>query len=177
MKIKAKIYSMAVLKNKRAVAFQLHDDKLLDELSKLAENGDLWLTVQREGKSKNINAYMWKLCRLISEHPDVEASDMEVYQDAILNAGCNNWFDGSIPKEQFKDFERTITYDHDGWKVAHYAESKEGMVWYRVYYGSSAFTREQMNKLVDYVVREAESYDIPTLESEKIERMLSEWRN
>jgi hypothetical protein len=38
---------------------------------------------------------MWKLCRLISEK--TELSDVEVYQDAIINAGCNNWFDGQVP--------------------------------------------------------------------------------
>ena len=103
-------------------------------------------------------------------------SDVEVYQDAILNAGCNNWFDGEVRKEDFKKFCDSFTDGHVGWFVGHYADTKDGKIQYRAYYGSSVFDSSQMNRLVDYVVAEAESYNIPTLESEKIERMLKQWR-
>lgn len=173
MKLKTKIRRIGIAK--QCIVIQPYDIGILDDVKSASDRDDLWVTIQPEGKSKNINAYMWKLCRLISEKTGV--SDLEVYQDAVVNANCNNWFDGQVHKDQFEDFVRTITYDHDGWKVAHYTESKSGMIWYRCYYGSSAFTKDQMNKLVDYIVREAESYNIPTLESEKIERLLQEWKS
>lgn len=177
MKIKTKIRNIGIVPTKQCFVIQPYDVTMLDAAEKLKGRTDLYLTIEAEGKSRNINAYMWKLCRLISEHPDVPLSDVEVYQEAVLNAGCNNWFDGEIKKEDFRRFCDTFTKNQVGWFVAHYAETRNGLVQYRAYYGSSAFDRDQMNRLVDYVVREAESYNIPTLESEKIERMIEEWRS
>lgn len=174
MKLKTKISKIGVAESRQCIVIQPYDVSILDDIQKVSSRQDLWVTIEPEGKSRNINAYMWKLCRLISEK--TELSDVEVYQDAIINAGCNNWFDGQVPKEQYDDFVRTVTHDHDGWKVAYHSETKEGMVLYRCYYGSSVFSKTQMNRLVDYIVREAESYNIPTLESEKLERLINEWK-
>ncbi len=175
LKVKTKVARIGVSERKQCIVLQPYDITILDEISKVTDKTNLWFTVETEGKSKNINAYMWKLCRLISEHPQVKMSDVEVYQDAVLNAGCNNWFDGEVKKEDFETFCKSFTKNQAGWFVAHYAHTANDMVKYRAYYGSSVFTMDQMNRLVDYLVKEAESYSIPTLESERIERLLEEW--
>lgn len=175
MKIKMKIRNIGVVTSRQCIIAQPYDLAMLDEIEKFKGRDDVYLKVETEGKSRNINAYMWALCRQISEHPDVKMSDVEVYQDAVLNAGCNNWFDGEVKAEDFQRFCRSFTRDQVGWFVAHYAETKNGTIQYRAYYGSSIFDSDQMNRLVDYVVRQAESYRIPTLETEKLERMISQW--
>lgn len=175
MKLKTKISRIGVSIAKQAIVIQPYDISVLDQVIKAQDKKDLWLTIETEGKSRNINSYMWKLCRLISEHPQVGLSDVEVYQDAVINAGCNNWFDGEVKAEDYEQFCKSFTKNQVGWFVAHYAETHNGKVQYRAYYGSSVFTMAQMNRLVDYLVREAESLNIPTLESERIERMLEEW--
>lgn len=177
MKIKTKIKDIGVVVNKQCIVIKPYDLSVLDEVIKMQGHEGLTLEIKTEGKSRNINAYMWKLCRLISEHPAVKLSDIEVYQDAVLNAGCNNWFDGEIKAEDFDRFCKSFTKDQVGWFVAHYAETKNGMVQYRAYYGSSIFDQEQMNRLVDYVVAEAKSYNIPTLGEQELERIMQEWKN
>ena len=172
--MKTKIRKLGIAK--QCIVVQTYDLAVLDEILKMQDRDDLYIEIKPEGKSRNINAYMWALCRRISEHPDVPLSDVEVYQDAVLNAGCNNWFDGEVQQKDFKKFCDSFTYDKVGWFVAHYADTHDGMVQYRAYYGSSVFDSQQMNRLVDYIVKEAESYNIPTLESEKLERMLEEWQ-
>ena len=174
MKIKAKVRNIGVVESKQLIVVQPYDPAMLDEIEKFKGRDDVYFTIQTEGKSRNINAYMWKLCRLISEHPQVKMSDVDVYRDAILNAGCNNWFDGQLPIEDYYTFRRSFMTDRVGWFVVSDSMT-DGIVNYRAYYGSSLFNKDQMNRLVDYIVAEAESYKIPTLESERIERMLEEW--
>lgn len=175
MRLKARVKQLAIIPSKECLAINFYDSTLLDVIEKFVGK-DVTLTLETGKKSRDAERYMWALRRQISEHPDVELSDIEVYQEAIVSAGCNNWFDGAVRQEEFKAFCDTFTYGHVGWFVAHYADTKDGLVQYRAYYGSSMFTREQMSRLVDYVVREAEEYKIPTLESEEIERLIKSWR-
>lgn len=175
MKLKTKVKQLAVVASKECLAVKFYDSTLLDEITKF--NGKpTWITLQTEGKSKNANAYMWQLCRLIAEHPEVRSSDIDVYKDAVINAGCNNWFDGEVNTEDFGKFCEAFADGHVGWFVAHYADTRDGKTQYRAYYGSSIFTNDQMQRLVDYVVGQAKSYNIETLEDREIERLVKSWR-
>lgn len=170
--MKIKVKELKCMNNKPVVAFLVDGDT---EYFRKLEGEDLskyTLELVKPKRSRNANAYLWELCGQIAEISGVSAED--VYRNEVITCGADNFIDGFVPEEQFRTFKMVTTETHVGWFIVKDIVLS-GMQHYRLYYGSSLFDSSQMHKLLDNVVREAESYGIPTQDQAYIDHLAEKW--
>lgn len=123
-------------------------------------DNDYRITVDKPDKKKtpDQNAYLWVMCDRIAQR--IKSTKEEVYREFIRRVGV---FD--IICIQNKAVERYISNWQNkgiGW-VCDITDSKlKGCTNVMCYYGTSCYTREELSRLLDEVVSEAKSLNIPT---------------
>lgn len=134
---------------------------------------DIDIKLHKESKKRSLtaNRYLWQLCQEISKRVDV--SYIEVYRDAIQNAGV--FIDATISEKSYDDIKAMWQKNGLGWIVVETARH-DGGVDCNMFKGSSSYDTAEMSKLVDYVVEVAKSYNIQTLTDRELSLLKEEWR-
>lgn len=128
----------------------------------------------KEKRSLNANAYCWVLCKQISNALRFLTKE-EVYQRAIKAVGVCKEFE-PLPIDQAKTLRHAWERLGVGWVTEQVDFHTDGdRVIIRCYYGSSTYNTRQMSHLIDYLVQDAESCGIATLEKQRIDSLLEEW--
>lgn len=108
------------------------------------------------------NAYLWKLINEIANK--VNKSKEEVYLQMLKDYGQSEVVSiksNINPSGYFKYYEPIGTGFVNDNEFTHY----------KIYKGSSEFTKYEMKILLDGTIQEAENLDIPTLTEEQINKM------
>lgn len=125
---------------------------------------------ERKKRSLAANAYMWVLADEIAKK--ISASKEEVYRRAIHDVGV---FDSlSIRKDAAQRFIQGWEKNGLGW-VAEIAGADMRMAYINAYYGSSAYNTEEMARLIDWLIQEAESLGIETITPKEKAMMIEDW--
>jgi hypothetical protein len=119
-------------------------------------------------RTRNQNAFAWELIDQIAAANHVKVT--EVYRNAIREIG------GVSTMVGMKD--EAIPVFREGWENGHLGRqvevvpgsTKPGWSNVRIYYGSSEFDTEQMSRLIDILIQDAEASGIPTITPEELER-------
>lgn len=131
----------------------------------------------RQKRSKNANDLLWELCTQISialAKDKVIKSKEDIYRDHIKRAGkCD--FIACI--ERAAD-EIMTTWNHKG--IGWFAEKVDdckipGCVKLCLYYGSSTYTTDEMSRLLDSVIQEAEDYGVEIISPSDLALIKEEW--
>ena len=132
----------------------------------------------RQKRSKNANDLLWELCTQISialAKDKVIKSKEDIYREHIKAAGkCD--FIACV--ERAAD-ELIQSWEHKGigWFVERVDDCKiEGCAKLCLYYGSSSYTTEEMSRLLDSVVQEAQDYGIEYISPSDLALIKEEWR-
>ena len=131
------------------------------------------ITPHKNKRSLDANAYAWVLIGKISNVLRIPAE--EVYRQAISNAGDPKSDLICISEEAAPAFIKTWEFNHLGRKCEQFPSSTPGYVNIRCIYGSSDFTRKEMNSLIDGLIQDAEALGIETMPPDKLERLLTSW--
>ena len=127
---------------------------------------DIVIKPHREARSLNANALCWKLCAEIANV--MRLSKEEVYLQALKDYGQSDVVSvraGVDVAPYFKYFELMGTSSVRGKEFNHY----------KVYRGSSEYDREEMGILLDGIVQEAKSLEIPVWSKAEIETIKEAW--
>lgn len=125
----------------------------------------------RQKRSLNANAYMWKICDDIAR---AAGTDKEtVYRHAVRAVGVYDTF--SLIPGAAKRFQHAWKHNGVGW-VTDVIDYTEHQVVVRAYYGSSVYNTEQMSRLIDWLVTEAEQLNLDVKTPDERSLMLEEWR-
>ena len=151
----------------------LTDTTLIDPIQAL-EGEELLITLKKyhEKRSLNSNAYLWVLMTKIANHPDINSSKDEIYEDMLRKYG--------VPYQDEKGYI-TITVKNyvDMSRIGgHWLKCAEhdDFISYLQIKGTSEYDRAEMARFTDCVVSEAKELGIETLPPEELERMLDEWQ-
>ena len=126
----------------------------------------------RKHRSLDSNAYAWVLIDRIAEKTGIKKS--EVYRNAIREIGGVSTTGCFLTKAV--PLLRESWEKHGlGWQVETMDSKLDGCTNVILYYGSSVFSTEQMSRLIDSLVQDAEALGIPTVSPEEEERMLQRW--
>ncbi len=172
MKARGKIVNLDLdyISHKPKLTIQLSNQELIgyDEIKNL-DDLDITLEKHKEKRSKDANAYCWKLCQEIANK--IGSTKEEVYREAIHGKGP---FEIVPIKEVAVDkFISSWGKNGLGWIAEIFGDSKlEGFKNIIIYYGSSTFDKKQMSYLLDYLVQEAKELGIKTLDDLEFERMM-----
>lgn len=158
---------------------QLSMGRLLDEINTSNKPWILTISKKKEKRSLNANSYLWVLCDKIARvlaKDDSAITKEDIYRSAIKDVGAFEIY--LIPTEAV---EREIERWNDTNGVGTFAELKCQSMMYPgfseviFYHGSSTYDREEMSRLIDFVISEAKELGIETRTPDEVEKMKALW--
>ena len=154
------------------ISFSTRDDfsKAFDELAQEAVNVEIKKAAKK--RSKDANAFCWVLIDKIAEKMRVPKSD--VYRSAIREIGGVS--ETVCVRDKAVDRLRECWQKNGiGWQTETMPSKLPGCTNVILYYGSSTYDSKQMANLIDSLIQDAESLNIPTVTPKEAERLVSNW--
>lgn len=165
-------------------------EKLLDRFLHFIGEGEKWEAyiqkkskIPKDKRSLNANAYLWILCRKISQAMmEPRPTEEDVYRDAIIHAGV--YTDRHLLASEMDEMRAIWDSMGIGYmsKMVDYVRTRVQIgakvdFYYKVrmYLGSSAYTEEPMRYLLSYIVQQAKDMGIETLTPKQLEEMVERW--
>lgn len=156
---------------------QLIFDTMDADARKLVYNfkpGEYQLIKAKKPRSLDANAMCWRLCTEIAKAVGVAKED--VYRDAIKCVG--EYTPLPIREDAVSEFQRIWSGHGTGWFVDVVDDSKlPGFKLCFAYQGSSVYTVEQMSRLIDSLMQDAEALGIDTMSEREKSLLLEAWGN
>lgn len=175
MEVKGKIVNITrdILSGRLNVTFQIATEPI-EELNKLSilEELDLVAKKHRKKRSLDANSYAWVLITKIANHPDVNSSKEEVYEEMLQKYGyLYQDEDGYLPMTVSAKVDMSKVEGH--WK---FIKTNGKFSSYLMIKGSSKYDSKEMATFIDRIVEEAKELGIETATPEEIERMKQTWQ-
>ena len=125
-------------------------------------------------RSLNANAYCWVLCDAIAQK--IGTTKEAVYRQAVGDVGVYEHllFADTPTKtaaEAMKDFKKKWYSNGVGWLTKTIDDKT-----LHAYYGSSTYSKEEMARLIDWLVEQAQEQGIPTMSDDELKLMIGRWK-
>lgn len=128
----------------------------------------------RERRSLDANAYMWVLVGKLSGKLGLPPE--EIYRAAIRDVG-DNYEVMPVRNDALERWKAIWQSNGLGWLCEEIGPSKiEGYTNVRNFYGSSAYDKSQMSRLIDNIVQDCKAQGIETLTPDELARLTEEWK-
>lgn len=128
----------------------------------------------RERRSLDANAYMWVLVGKLSAKLGLPPE--EIYRAAIRDVG-DNYEVMPVRNDALERWKAIWQSNGLGWLCEEIGPSKiEGYTNVRNFYGSSAYDKAQMSRLIDNIVQDCKAQGIETLTPDELARLTEEWK-
>lgn len=128
----------------------------------------------RERRSQDANAYLWVLLGKLSGK--LGLSPEEIYRQAIRDVG-DNYEVMPVRNDALERWKAIWQSNGLGWICEEIGPSKlEGYTNVRNFYGSSAYDKAQMSRLIDNVVQDCQAQGIETMAPVELARLTEEWQ-
>lgn len=162
---------------KPSLYFQLEEppSSVLNIASGLMKDGKLTIKINkyRQKRSLDANAYAWVLIGKIAEKTNVPRVD--VYRSAIKEIGGN--YDVVCAQDKAVEALReSWSKNGIGWITDTMPSKIEGCTNVMVYYGSSSYDSQQMNRLLNLLTQDCAQLGIEVKPQEEIDSLLSSWK-
>ena len=127
-----------------------------------------------KGRSKDANAMCWALCSDIGKAMTPPMDKEQVYRRAIRAVGV--YTPVTVVVWDLATIKRRWESHGVGWFGEVVDDAGTGKKLIHLYYGSSTYTVEEMKRLLDWLVDEAQQMQIPIpLSKAEEERLLERW--
>lgn len=165
--------------NYAEVTFCIAKSEGLNELKNLK---DIPLTInvkkKRNHRSLNANAYYWVLADAIAKKLSVKderpVTSIEVYKEHIMDIGA--FYMMPIKETEVDKFTKIWCSNGKGWICDDMGESKlDGYRVLKCYYGSSVYNSEEMSRLIELAVADAQDLGIETMTPEELAELNAVW--
>lgn len=134
---------------------------------------DLEVKEHRKKRSLDANAYCWVLINKLAEVMRIPPVD--VYRQAIQDISGNSEI-LPIKEEAVEQFKQAWSHHGLGWFCRDMGQSKlQGYRNLMVYYGSSVYSVQQMNALIENLVQDCKALDIDVMTERERSLLLEEW--
>lgn len=173
MEFIAKLENVQVINNKVHITFEV-DKSALPKVFKLKGFGDkllsLVLTIFREKRSLDANAYMWVLCKKVADI--LNSSKEEIYIEMLKRYGVftHGIFASEAVKRIKQEWRACI-------ELGEVTVNGHTGIQLQLYYGSSTYDTKEMSVLINGIVDECKALEIETLPETEIKSLCEEWAN
>lgn len=149
---------------------------LREHPGKIPGDTDLEITAKKPQKKRSLdaNAFCWALCSDIGKAITPPVEKEEIYRRAIRAVGVYTpltmvaWYVDTLREK----WEANGT----GWFLDVVDAAGIGKKLINLYYGTSTYTAEEMRRVIDWLVDQAEQMEIPIpLSKAEQERLLAQW--
>lgn len=138
----------------------------MEHMPDLSKPVEVEIRTIRRKRSLNANAFLWSLCGKIAQA--VGTTKEEVYRQAIHDAGKWDIYSGS---------EKALQSLAEAWNTSGIGYQSEmlssGAL--MLFYGSSSYNTQEMSRLIDWVVSEAEDQGIDASTPQERALLLKDW--
>ncbi len=121
-------------------------------------------------RSKNANAYLWKLIEELSQKLNI--SRKEIYRKYIYEAGT--YQELGMSEDAMNRFSKIWEEKGLGW-FSEKVVNEYGELVLRVYFGSSTYNTKEMARLLNSVIQDCKSQNIETKTQAEIDSLLKAW--
>ena len=127
-----------------------------------------------KGRSKDANAFCWALCSLIGKALTPPEAKEDVYRAAVKAVGV--FTPVMLTSWDFQTVKKRWEENGVGWFVEKADSSEVGRIWVHLYYGTSAYTVDEMKLILDWLIDQCEQMELPIPLSKKEEaELLERW--
>lgn len=161
------------LTNKLIISFELNEEptEAINDIQP-CEKLNISAKKYRAKRSLDANAYCWVIITKIANHPAINSSKEEVYEDMLQKYGyLYQDEEGYIPVTVKAGVDMSKIEGH--WK---FYKSNGKFDSYLMIKGSSEYDSAEMAHFIDCIVGEAKELGIETLTPIELERMKAEWQ-
>lgn len=161
-----------IMSGRLNVTFQI-DSVSIDDLNDLVKTGKLDITAKKHRKKRSLdaNAYAWVLMTKIANHPDVNSSKEEVYEDMLQKYGF-------LDEDEDGYIVITLKEGIDIGKIGGHWKFYKGNGTFNSYLsikGSSQYNTAEMAHFINQIVDECKGLGIETIPPRELEEMLKRW--
>lgn len=161
-----------IMSGKLNVTFQI-DSEPIDELNDLATLDKVDITAKKHRKKRSLdaNAYAWVLMTKMANHPDVNSSKEEVYEDMLQKYGF-------LDEDEDGYIVITIKSSIDVGRLGGHWKFYKGNGKFNSYLaikGSSEYNTAEMAHFINQIVDECKTLGIETIPPRELEEMLKQW--
>lgn len=169
MRIKAKLLSLTGGLSESILCFSIKDKDALSSLEKYKDK-EIYLEIKKPSKNRSLqsNNYFWQLCSSIASV--IRSNKDEVYLDMLESYGefTHVWV---VPE--------AVDRVQSEWKASRILGERmidgQLMVEVQCFYGSSGYSQEEMNRLIQGTVDECHELGIETMTPDEIAAMNEGW--
>lgn len=153
--------------------FLMTENRFLDGIIQKIKSGRYEFVFRKKKKTKSLtaNAYMWVLCDEIARV--LQSTKDEVYKQAVANVGV--FFPLSCKSAAFTR-ARAVWESQGAGFFCNVTREQAGQTEFNAYVGSSKYTQEELSRLTEELVAEAENLGIDTKASREC-RALIAWKD
>ncbi len=161
--------------NKPKITLLLDQRQSISSLEEIKDNKlSIEIKKYRKPRSKDANAYFWKLLEEVCEHKDIDT--IEDYKRRVKELGIFKQF--KIMTQDVKTFEKLWTDRGIAWFCEIADTDYIGNTEFKIinaYYGSSSYNSKQMSRLIDNLVQDCKAIGIETKTPAEIKSLLESW--
>lgn len=153
--------------------FLMTENRFLDAIIQKIKSGRYEFVFRKKKKTKSLtaNSYMWVLCDEIARV--LQSTKDEVYKQAVSNVGV--FFPLSCKSAAFTR-ARAVWESQGAGFFCNVTREQAGQTEFNAYVGSSKYTQEELSRLIEELVAEAENLGIDTKASREC-RALIAWKD
>lgn len=118
-------------------------------------------------RSNQSNKYMWSLIDQLAERKGKEY--MDVYKELIRKYGTFKWV--LVPEAEVNDFLMEWTAHGSGW-YAERVKPKSNGIACRVFKGTSMYSAEEMQSLIESIQGECKQFGIETMTPDELKELI-----
>ena len=149
-----------------------HPGELFDRLK--GKDVDVEIKKFSPGRSKDANAFCWVLCSDIGKALKPPLSKEDVYRMAIKAVGV--YIDKVLPAWDVETVRRRWESHGDGWLFEVMDDAGAGRKLCHLYFGSSTYTVQEMQVLLEWLTDQCRQMEIPIPLSKEDEKdLLDRW--
>lgn len=133
------------------------------------------ITVKERKRKRSLNAnnYAWKLINDLAIK--LNKKPVEVYRNYIDDIGDNYERMRVIGKDAVDTLTNFWSAQGLGWITKVDLTNFENLYDVYLYYGSSRFNTQQMNRLISFIVQDCLAFGVKTYNQEELDRLVQEW--
>lgn len=125
---------------------------------------------RKRKRSLNSNSYAWVLLGKLAEKLRIPKTD--IYRNYVKEIGGNTKDIVCVQDKALDKLRSTWESNGLGWVTDTLPSKIDGCTNVILYYGSSTYDVEQMNRLIQLIVQDCKEFGIETMSPEELDRLL-----
>lgn len=136
---------------------------------------DVEIVKASKKRSLSANDFCWALCSDIGKAMTPPEAKEEIYRKAIRAVGCYTPY--PVKNEDVETVKRRWDSHGTGWFIDVVDDSKlQGYKKIHMYYGTSTYTVDEMKRILDWLIDQAEQMEIPIpISRQREQELLLKW--